>query len=357
MNMAFTPMTIDESHCARLERLYADYRRMYNDPANCSPKFIISVPTKQSSTMEECLADPATMLAAELAILQPHLAIADDRVPTVRVQFGTAQVPAAFGCELAVPTDSLPAASTHVAKTLEDVYALQKPTLDAGWYAKLADFTSYFLGHLPEGVHIQHPDIQSAFNNAHLIRGNDILTDFYDDPDAVDHLLNVVTDYMIDLTFHLKAMISADREWFFDWGALWKGTARISNCSMHMISPDFYIRHVLPCDTRFLQAIGGGRIHYCGTFGEVIREFARIPGLSGLDYDSSYHDRWELSALLPPQVTICQSVSVDSVQAQRLLQGDWPAKRNIVICASASSVEEGKELLARFRQSVPGGIV
>ena len=32
-------------------------------------------------------------------------------------------------------------------------------------------------------------------------------------------------------------MISDDPDWFFDWGALWKGAARISNCSMHMISP------------------------------------------------------------------------------------------------------------------------
>ena len=69
-----------------------------------------------------------------------------------------------------------------------------------GWYGKLAEWTAIWKEHLPEGVHIQHPDIQSAFNSAHLIRGNDILTDFFDHPAELDLLLDKVTDFMLAIT-------------------------------------------------------------------------------------------------------------------------------------------------------------
>ena len=123
---------------------------------------------------------------------------------------------------------------------------MQKPSLEAGWYGKLKKWTDIWLENLPEGIYIQHPDIQSPFNTAHLIRGNDILTDFFDNPDAVDALLKLVADYMIDLVPVLKAQISDDRDWFFDWGAMWKGTARLSNCTSDLIGPDFYLKYVLP---------------------------------------------------------------------------------------------------------------
>ena len=100
--------------------------------------------------------------------------------------------------------------------------------------------------------------------------------DFYDHPYELDVLLDKVTDFMIAITKHMKAAISADPAWFFDWGALWKGFARISNCSMHMISPELYRKHVLPRDIRFFDNVGGGRIHYCGSAKDVIEDFFKI---------------------------------------------------------------------------------
>ena len=232
-----TYLRIDDSDRARFEELYARYRMLHAAPQQCRPMIIISTPVDGLPTWEERLADPLVMLAADLDQLRPHLELQDDRVPTVRVQFGTAQVAAAFGCRIVIPENNLPAAGDHVLARAEDVYGLALPALDAGWYGKLAGWTAIWQEHLPEGVHIQHPDIQSAFNSAHLIRGNDILTDFYDHPAELDLLLDKVTDFMVAILKHTKAAISDDPDWFFDWGALWKGAARISNCSMHMISP------------------------------------------------------------------------------------------------------------------------
>jgi hypothetical protein len=337
----------------RLENVTEKYKQMHNDPANCEPKFIINTPTVLPD-WEERLSDPLVMLKANLDALQPHFDIEDDRVATVRVDFGTAQVAAAFGCDLVIPTNNLPAAANHVLKNIEDVFQLKKPSLDAGWYGKLKEWTEVYLQNLPEGVHIQHPDIQSCFNTAHLIRGNDILLDFYDKPKELGVLLDLVTEYMTELIIYLKTMISSDKEWFYDWGALWKGSARISNCSMHMISPDFYTEHILPRDLQLLRNIGGGRVHYCGTSGQVIQEFFKNPEVSGLDFDGNHHVIREISKLVPEKAVLLQWM--DPVDNQfkiidRLLDGDWPEKKNIIFQFNADSVQEGKELLAGLKNS------
>ena len=350
-----TYLRIDDSDRARFEELYARYRMLHAAPPQCRPMIIISTPVDGLPTWEERLADPLVMLAADLDQLRPHLELQDDRVPTVRVQFGTAQVAAAFGCRIVIPENNLPAAGDHVLARAEDVYGLALPALDAGWYGKLAGWTAIWQEHLPEGVHIQHPDIQSAFNSAHLIRGNDILTDFYDHPTELDLLLDKVTDFMVAILKHTKAAISDDPDWFFDWGALWKGAARISNCSMHMISPRFYREHVLARDIRFFEQVGGGRMHYCGTSKKVIDEFFKVQAITGLDVDTGLHDFYELCGRAPAHVVVMPTMPFkrDSVEVQRMLAGDWPAKRNIIVSVEAGSVEEGRALLRQLRSSLP----
>ncbi len=348
-------LQIDESTHTRLEDIYARYRRLYDEPAKCYPLIIVNTPVQGMPSWEHRLADPMVMLRAELDALKPHLEIGDDRVPTVRVQFGTAQVAAAFGCKIVVPENNLPAAGSHVLTEAVDVHELAIPSLDSGWYGKLTEWTEVWKENLPEGVHIQHPDIQSAFNSAHLIRGNDILTDFYDYPDEVGVLLDKITDFMIEIARHTKSMISHDQDWFFDWGSLWKGFARISNCSMQMISPELYCAHVLPRDTRFFEAIGGGRMHYCGITHAVIEEFFKAPCITGLDVDCSRHDFFALCERAPARCVLTPTGAFHgkSSVVERLLRGDWPAKRNIIVTVSAPSVEEGKRLLERLRESIP----
>lgn len=297
--------------------------------------------------LEDRLSDPLVMLRSELDALRPHLEIGDDRVPTVRVQFGTAQVAAAFGCPIVIPPDNLPAVGGRVLANARDVYKMGVPDINAGWYGKLWQWQALWLDNLPEGVHIQHPDIQSPFNSSHLIRGNDIMTDFYDDPEALGRLLDLVTDFMIKAMGHARAMITTDNEWFFDWFALWKGAARISNCSMHMIRPQFYRDHVFARDIRFFEAMGGGRMHYCGSPDSVIDDFFKVPLITGLDYDPQYHNLWSLARRAPRQVTLLQHA--DERLAQRLLSGDWPAKRNIILSFSAGSIDEAKALLRSLR--------
>ena len=66
---------------------------------------------------------------------------------------------------------------------------MDMPSLDAGWFKKAYEYTEYFLETKPNWVGMDLLDFQSPFNNAHLVRGNDILYDFYDEPETLDLLL------------------------------------------------------------------------------------------------------------------------------------------------------------------------
>lgn len=348
-------LEVDGEDRRRFDRLAARYRLLFEAPDRCRPMIHVVTPVPGLPSWEERLSDPLVMLRAELDSLRPHLEIRDDRAPTVRVQFGTGQVAAAFGCPLRVLPDSPPAAAGSALERAGDALRLAAPRADAGWYGKLMEWTAIWKERLPPGIRIQLPDIQSAFNSAHLIRGNGILTDFYDHPAEVGALLDRVTDFMIATVRRLRPLVDEEPGWFHDWGALWKGGARISNCSLQMISPAFYREHVLPRDIRFFDAVGGGRVHYCGLAGPVMEEFFRVPSITGLDVDAARHDFFALCDRAPARVVLAPTgpFRAESPEVARLLAGDWPRKRNWILSVWTASVEQGKILLDRLRASIP----
>ena len=339
---------------ARLRRIEERHRRLREDPDGCSPCVQILVPVAGEPSPEEQFDDPLLMLKTQLDQLRLSWELGDDRLPAVRVNFGTAMVAHAFGCALAFPTNSLPAAHGPAINDVGEIASLPAPTLASGLYPKLFEWTELWLRHLPEVVRIQHSDIQSAFNTAHLVRGNDIMTDFYDDPSAIETLLAKITDHMIEIVPAFNRAIRNQGGWFADWGAWWQGAARISNCSLHMISPAFYEDHIRVQDDRFFAAVGGGRMHYCGTHGQTIAAMTANPLLSGIDLDPKLHDFWKLAETLPPNVVLCTTYTGARDEfVQRLLRGDWPAKRNLVIYCYCKDMDEGRATLAGLRATMP----
>ena len=334
--------------------LFDGYKNLADNPKNCQPMVIVYVPEENVPGWERRLNDPLCMLETQLKRNRQHLSMGDDFIPATRVEFGTAQIAAAFGCEIYTPPNNLPAAGSHILENIEDIKALEPPTLADGWFPRLFSYISLFLDNTPDGDVMQLPDIQSAFNSAHLIRGNDILLDFYDDPEALDELFRKITNFMVLATKELNRVIGAEEGWFLDWGMLWKGAARISNCSMHMISPDFYRDYILPHDKRFFDETGGGRIHYCGTSHDVIRDFLTLEKLSGLDVDAGLHDIRQLAKATPEHVVLTNTPNskLPEDMINRMLDGDFPEKRNMIFHLHAQDVESGKALYYSMKNAI-----
>ena len=112
-----------------------------------------------------------------------------------------------------------------------------------------------------------------------------------------------------------------------------------------------YKNFILERDVRFLEGIGGGRIHYCGSYPEVIDSFINLPPVTGFDYDDSLHKLTDVCKLSPDNVPISCWTHSGSETMANLLAGKWPQKRNLIISVETKSVEEGKILLAKLRTS------
>jgi hypothetical protein len=343
-------LTLTDDQRRHLQSVEAKCRKFYTDPENAEPNFYVTA-LPAEPPVKDWINDPLGMLKMHLNRVKSHLEIGDDYLPTIRAEFGTALVPFAFGCEPYYTDMNLPAAGSHVLKDIQDARNLPRPGPESGLYRQVAETIRVFQEEKPDFVKIQLPDMQSPFNCSHLIRGDGIFMDFYDDPESVEVLLDKVTDYMISQIKYFNRLLKTDPEWFYDWGVLWKGQSRISNCSMQMISPDFYRNHVMARDARLFKSIGGGRMHYCGQVQAVIKDFFTIPDLHGFDGDPEFHDLWEIAPWAPKNLPISLKYSRNTPAGERLLAGDWPAKRNLIIGFGAKTVAEGRETLKLMRES------
>ncbi len=92
---------------------------MYLEPETSLPMFVINTPVK-THDWEDKLFDVDAMFSDELYTIRAHADVGDDRVPATRVNFGTAQIAAAFGCEMYIPPNNLPCAKTHVLHDIND---------------------------------------------------------------------------------------------------------------------------------------------------------------------------------------------------------------------------------------------
>ncbi len=334
------------------------YKSLFENPTGCTPLVVVDYPIKLPYSWREMVEDKAKMLEAQLVATKKHSELGDDFLANLRINFGTGQIAAAFGCELMVLEDSLPACKNHILHDSTDMESvLQKPSMSSYWNEKLLEYQEYFMANKPEELPLQHPDVQSAFNSAHLIRGNDIFLDFFDDPDFTRQLLSKVNDFMkVWITESKRNITKAEDGWFYDAAGYWRGGARISNCSMQMISAEHYREYVREFDFDFMKFLNGGRIHYCGQTPHVIKDFSENPFVHAIEVDVAFHKIHDVCDMVNDETVVkfCDWSIEGSVTDwyEDFMKRDLPQKRNYVINAKADSEEEAKRLLEDLRKKI-----
>lgn len=338
------------------EKMIQKYKDLYENPLTCEPLVQVTFPVKNTYSVRETLTSPEKMLTNQLETIEARLAVGDDFLPALRVNFGTAQIAAMYGCPLRIMEDSEPCCAEHILHDIEDVDRLATPPMTSGWMPKVDEFQRYFKEHMPEGLVIQHPDVQGPFNSAHLIRGNDIIYDFYDDPDRVEVLLDKVADFMVDWIAYVTRETQTDPEWFYDRGGLWRGTARLCNCSLQFVSPSIYRDHIMASDDRFLKAVKLGRVHYCGSYREIIDDLFRLKYMTNLEIDSTFHDLVETCEKAPEQVSVmfCDWSNEPGNREwyDKIMAGEIPKKKNIVVQAKAENIEDAKRVYYNLKNQL-----
>lgn len=211
-----------------------------------------------------------------------------EAAPSLRANMGCGIVPALFGVLPMLFDDKMPWVKQHLSKdqlremTVKDIRITPE-------FKMAMEHMDFFAEHLNGcGVRIFPVDIQGAFDTAHILLGDDIFYEIYDDPDFVHHLLDLCCA-AIDLAFRecLKRMPGSDTV-IAHYNALAMpralGGIKLSEDTSTLLKKEHIDEFVAPYIHRALEAAGGGYVHYCGKNEHLYQVVLDEPLAYGLNF-------------------------------------------------------------------------
>jgi len=196
----------------------------------------------------------------------------DDYIPFVRVWPGYMTIATMFGMEMHWGDDpnQAPGALGYLIDDMNEVYSLQKPNArHDGLMPHNIRWLDHARRHLPADVYITGIDLGGPLNTAKdLLETNLLYTAFLDAPEAMHHLLDLVTEVQVDCNREIiRAAGGVERLTCTDFDPIWaplpcKGFVSDDVCAS--FGPDIFTEFSVPYNNRLLQGFSGGRLHNCG---------------------------------------------------------------------------------------------
>ncbi len=255
----------------------------------------------------------------------------------IRPNFGTVFIPAMTGLEYTVPDDAYPWMTGHADKKAAGKLRISD-ALQSEMMQRALEYLDYFCKTVPKYIHVYLPDTQGPFDLAHLICGDSLFYDLYDDPGFVHSVMEFSTELYCEVTRTLKRQIGEPMDECFHGHALVRGIymrnggVRISEDTPTLLSPEHIDTFVLPYVRQALNAFGGGFIHYCGKNDYLLDAFLSIENLRALNFGN-------------PEMHDTGAVMKKCLEQQVCYFGKWPAEDG----------ETSDDYLRRMHQVSRGG--
>ncbi len=269
--------------------------------------------------MREQFYDKNKMLYAQLEEIYDCADNAFEASLCVRPNFGTIFVPAMLGLEYKVFEDKFPWLERHLSK--EEIKKIDLPDLDkAEMMNRAVEYIEFFKEVLPDWIHIYQPDTQGPFDIAHLIYGDNIFYDIYDDPDFVHSLMELSTELYIQVSLKLKKVIGEPNDSCYHGHALARGIymrnggVRVSEDTPTLLSPRHIEEFVVPYVKKALDAFGGGFIHFCGRNEHLLDAFLRMDGVRAVNLGN-------------PEMYDFETTMEKFIHYKKCYFGIWPKKQ------------------------------
>jgi uroporphyrinogen-III decarboxylase len=186
-------------------------------------------------------------------------------------------IPALLGAEIQFEKDAAPQ-PLPMEMDIEQIEAFVKPDFRTTWpmneFIEQMDALEAEWGYVVGGM-----NTDGLLNAAYHFYGQDLFLDFYEAPDRVRRLLDIIGELIVDVALYLRqrtgdCSISVNRmvehvdpQLFFH-----------ANCSVQMISPKSY-RHIqLSTEKRMAERIRPYGIHHCGdNLHKIAPVYAELP--------------------------------------------------------------------------------
>lgn len=175
--------------------------------------------------------------------------------PVIGLGRGTGTLPASFGITLDAELGYAP----RGCRSLDEVLAEGMPDpQNSGLLPEMRRDIEAIQQLTPPWVKIAFPDMQGPFNIAHMVLGDEVFYAPYDDPEKFRAYFELITDFFIAVHQQLSVWITPERRVQFPTDA-----CRLAECSVNMLSAEFYLEHVLAHDQRIAEYYGQLAVHPC----------------------------------------------------------------------------------------------
>jgi hypothetical protein len=240
--------------------------------------------------------NPEKMLYNELVhafgssvAFQPE--IGDDRPYYIRANFGIVVIASMFGAKVEQNGDNPPWVRHYENwNEFSGIFDHNPYDFSTGECQRVIERCQFYrealvsYPHLSQIIRISLPDLQGPLDNAELLRGIDIYTDFYERPDEAQDVLRRMAVAQIALAKHLRPFVDEPKDGLSaQHGVMIPGAILIRNDSSIMLSPEMYREMVAPHDEYVLHELGGGGIHSCGRMSHLLDEFVALPSIRAID--------------------------------------------------------------------------
>jgi len=293
----------------------------------------------------EAFYDMEKMLLNELGGAWVGAHVGDDRVYTIRANYGVGIIASMFGCETILTSDNAMPWCMHLTdEQLDKVLESGSIDIEAGLGRRVIETVEFYkktlsrFDKLAQCIRIYVCDTQGPFDIAHLIMGPKIYTEVYDNPERVHRLLDLATDAYIRVTQAQRELIGESGAWSRHAQMMIRGGIRVCEDTPTNLSRDLYVEFPKRYNERVLAEFDGGWIHYCGSGKQIMPEVLSIPGVHGINFGNPemqdiaavYREAsarkiavlgWRLDAPLPEEITtgIVLGTSAEDLESARAL--------------------------------------
>ena len=204
---------------------------------------------------------------------------------SIRANLGTGFIPTIFGLEETISKDKMPWLKEHLSKEDILIFDLPEDISKSGLMPRAIEYIDYYKAILPPELHIYLPDTQGPFDIAHLIRGDEIFIDFYEDPEFIHRLMELSTQAYIKVSLLMKEIIGEPYASGYHTSLyMAKGGVRMCEDTTTLLSPKIVEEFVIPYIVKALKPFGGGWIHFCGRGDHLLDLFLNIEEVRGINF-------------------------------------------------------------------------
>ncbi|MGQ9628937.1 MAG: hypothetical protein ACUVXI_01325 [bacterium] len=304
----------------------------------------------------DAFSSPEKMLLDELSHAFEGATLKDDRLYTIRANYGVGIIPSMFGCDIILSGENYPwVCPLDSIERVKDAIRRGIPPLTKGLGGMVEETEGYFASalapykNLKRGVKVGIADNQGPFNIAAEMIGRDIYLEIYDHPDVIHDLLELVTETCIAFVNRQKAVVGEERRGCYNFMWHLSGGVRICEDNGLLLSPKMYEEFCARYNARLGEAFGGFTILLCGDIWNIWDVIISTPNLRGIIYWSeNFEDlRRAYKDASDKRIPIFWYGAIPEEHLQ-----DFPT--GVLQKKQVRSAEEAERILNLYRRSKPG---